>query len=126
DLKKPLEYHFELGKKLKELRTQGVLIIGSGNVVHNISQVKWDDNSTPYDWAVEFDQWIEKKSQERDFQALVHEARNTEAGRLAIPTLEHYLPLLYILGAADKKDELTFDIKGIQNGSMSMRSLRFG
>ncbi|MCB0415701.1 MAG: 4,5-DOPA dioxygenase extradiol, partial [Bdellovibrionales bacterium] len=49
DLKKPLEYHFELGKKLKELRTQGVLIIGSGNVVHNISQVKWDDNSTPYD-----------------------------------------------------------------------------
>ncbi|MCB0272878.1 MAG: 4,5-DOPA dioxygenase extradiol, partial [Bdellovibrionales bacterium] len=126
DMSQNATYHFELGKKLRFLRNQGVLIVGSGNVVHNLGKISWKPNAPAYDWALEFDHWVEKNAIERNFQAFVHEATKSEAGKLSIPTTEHYDPLLYILGASTESDTLTFDITGMQNASISMRSLRFG
>lgn len=126
DMTKPAEYHFELGKKLQTLRHQGVLILGSGNVVHNLRRISWEEQAKPFDWSVEFDEWIKAKSMDRDFKSIVSHATDSEAGKLSIPTPDHYYPLMYILGAADSKDQLTFDVEGIQNASISMRSFRFG
>lgn len=125
DMTKSAEFHFEMGRKLRALRDQGVLIVGSGNVVHNLKKISWETDAKPYDWSVEFDEWLKKRSLDRDFVSLVSKATESEAGRLSIPTPDHYWPLLYVLGAADAKDELCFDIEGIQNASISMRSLRF-
>lgn len=126
DMTQSPEYHFQLGQKLRELRSQGVLIMGSGNIVHNLRKIKWEDNAAPSDWALEYDGWVKEKAKARDFKSLVSSAIATEAGRLSIPSWDHYFPLLYVLGASTPKDNLHFDIEGIQNGSISMRSLRFG
>lgn len=125
DKTKPIEFHLELGKKLNFLREQGVMIIGSGNIVHNLRQVRWEQEAKPFDWAIEFDEWIKQKIINRDFNSLAKDALSTTAGKLSIPTLEHYLPLLYIAGASENKDLLKFEYEGIQMGSMSMRCLRF-
>lgn len=125
DMSQPPEFHFELGKKLKPLREQGILILGSGNIVHNLRKISWDYNAKPVDWSLEFDEWVKAKTLDRDFLPLVNEATKSEIGRLSIPTPDHYYPFLYILGAAQNNDELHFDIEGIQNGSISMRSFRF-
>ncbi len=120
------EYHYQLGKELRSLREQGVLILGSGNVVHNLRTINWDTHAKPYEWALEFDHWVKERLQARDDHALVHKFLDKEAGKLSNPSLDHYLPLLYILGAADAKDNLQFDFEGMQNASISMRSLSFG
>lgn len=125
DITQPPEFHFALGRKLRALREQGVLIIGSGNVVHNLRHIKWSIDAKPHDWAIEFDEWVKQKAEARDFQSLVSNATQSEAGRLSIPTTDHYFPLLYILGAAEEKEGLYFDVEEIQNSSISMRSLRF-
>ena len=122
----PPEYHFKVGEQLRALREQGVLIVGSGNIVHNLRRINWDENAKPFDWALESDEWIKKKIEERDFKALVNDAIKTEAGKLSIPTWDHYYPLLYILGASDSKDKLKFEYEGFQNASISMRALSFG
>lgn len=124
DRKKSLRQHFELGKKLKKLREQGVLIIGSGNIVHNLFHIDWDSDAPPYEWCLKFDQWVKTQLVNRNFDALIDQALDSKEGRLSIPTLDHYLPLLYILGAADEADQLVFEFEGYQNASMSMRSFR--
>ncbi|MDD0851657.1 4,5-DOPA dioxygenase extradiol [Halobacteriovorax sp. GB3] len=126
DATKPMSYHFELGKKLKFLREQGVLIVGSGNIVHNLRQINFDKEARPHDWAIEFDNWVKEKLTRRDFKPLYENALDTQAGRLSIPSIEHYTPLLYILGASDQSDKLTFDYEGIESASLSMRCVRFG
>lgn len=126
DMTQTPEYHFRLGQELQAFREQGVLIMGSGNVVHNLSQIKWGANAVPYDWALEFDDWVQKKASQRDFKSLMDPASLSQAGKLSIPTPDHYLPLLYVLGASSSKDSLVYDIEGIQNASISMRSFRFG
>lgn len=125
-MEQPAEYHFQLGRQLARLRDEGVLLLGSGNLVHNLRRIRWEAHVQPFDWAVEFDEWIKEKITQRDFAALMRDFRSTEAGRLSVPTLEHYLPLLYVLGAADEKDELRFEYEELQNGSISMRSFSFG
>ena len=119
-------FHFELGTKLRFLREQGVLILGSGNIVHNLGRIKWDENAVPFDWAVEQDTWVQKNLETRDFKNLVENFSQSEAGRLSNPTADHYYPLLYILGASDEKDRLKVEYQEIQNGSISMRSVSFG
>ncbi|MDP7321502.1 MAG: 4,5-DOPA dioxygenase extradiol [Bacteriovoracaceae bacterium] len=126
DRTKPMEFHFEMGKKLKFLREQGVMIMGSGNIVHNLKEVNWKPDAKAYDWAIEFDKWVKNKIDNKNYEPLFKEALNSQAGKLSIPTLEHYLPLLYTLGASDESDELTYDYEGIDMSSMSMRCLRFG
>ena len=119
-------YHLKLGQQLKELREKGVLILSSGNLVHNLRKIQWDEKAKPYDWAVEFDQWIARKIEQRDAQAIVNEALISEAGKLSSPTPEHFLPIYYILGASDSKDELKTEFEEMQNASISMRSFSLG
>lgn len=122
DMTKQALFHFEMGKKLKFLREQGVLIIGSGNIVHNLRAIEWDESAPAVDWALEFDQWVKEKALARDFNSLVKDFDKSESGKLSNPTAEHYYPLLYILGAVDENDHLSFPYEGIQNASISMRS----
>lgn len=125
-LEQPGEYHYHIGQQLQFLRDHGVLIVGSGNVVHNLPRMTWGDNVKPYDWAIEFDDWIKEKLLERNDQAVITQYMNSEAGKLSVPIPDHYYPLLYVLGAANKDEELSFVYEGIQNGSISMRTLRIG
>lgn len=126
DMTQPPEYHFKLGQELAKLREKGVLIIGSGNIVHNLRTIKWENNAVPYDWAIEYDEWSKEKLLKRDFKALQDDVVKTQAGRLSVPTMDHYYPLLYILGASNNKDEMRFEYEEIQNSSISMRSFSFG
>jgi len=124
---KTLGEHLELARDLKKLRDQGVLILGSGNITHNLRRVDWNENPKPVDWAVEFDELIKKALMERDEQNLI--GRNEKLKNLwntAHPTLEHYLPLLYAYGASDYSDKLNFIHEGFHMGSLSMRAVRFG
>jgi 4,5-DOPA dioxygenase extradiol len=125
DMEQPAQYHFDLGQRLRSLRDQGILIVGSGNVVHNLRRISWETEAKPVDWAIEFDEWIKTKLQSRDFDSIVNGFDRSEAGKLSVPTTEHYFPLLYTLGASDERDQLKFEFEGIQNGSISMRSLSF-
>jgi 4,5-DOPA dioxygenase extradiol len=126
DIEQPPEFHFSLGKQIQFLREQGVLIIGSGNIVHNLGKLDWEEKATPHRWAQDFDAWAKEKIESRDFHSLIHSYGSTEAGRLSVPTAEHYYPLLYILGAATAADKLKTIYEGIQNASISMRSIQFG
>ena len=119
------EYHFQIGQQLEKLRDQGVLIIGSGNLVHNLQRLDWDTHAKPHDWAVEYDAWLKLKIENRDFEALLKHYHSTEAGKLSIPTMDHFLPVHYILGAANAKDELHFEFEEIHNASISMRTFGF-
>lgn len=126
DMTQPHEFHFQLGQKLNQLRKQEVLIIGSGNIVHNLRKIERDINAKPYDWAIEFDEWIKDRLEAREFSKIVNNFADSEAGRLSVPTLEHYYPLHYILGASESEDLLKFEYEGIQNASISMRCISFG
>jgi 4,5-DOPA dioxygenase extradiol len=125
DLSQPASYHLELGRRLGELREKGILIVGSGNVVHNLRKILREDTAPAYSWALEFDGWVKQKLEARDFAALANDYLATEAGRLSVPTPEHYVPLLYILGAARKSDRLITVHEEMQNGSVSLRTFFF-
>ncbi len=124
-LEQPPEYHFEMGKKLKSLREQGIMIVGSGNIVHNLRKINWTEKSEPYPWSVEFDLWVKEKLEKREDRALVHDYLKTDAGKLSVPTPEHYLPLLYVLGASEG-EKPTFVFDEIHYSSIGMRSFVIG
>ncbi len=125
-MEQPPEYHVKVGQQLAKLRERGVLILGSGNLVHNLRQIRWEAGAAPHDWALEFDEWLKQKLENRDFDSVLNKFHETEAGRLSIPTMEHYYPIHYVLGAADKTDKLSFVYEELQNGSISMRSVQLG
>lgn len=120
------EYHFKLAQELGKLRSKGVMILGSGNIVHNLSRLDWSKEAKPHDWAIEFDEWMKKKILKRDYQALTTRFLDSEAGKLSNPTLDHYYPVLYALGAGLGENEFKFEYEEIQNASISMRSFSFG
>lgn len=119
----PPAFHYELGRELKPLREEGVLILGSGNMVHNLRDIVWQDEG--FDWAVESDAAMARLLGDGDHQSLIDYAGLPHAAR-AIPTEEHYLPLLYVLGAMDKDEPVTFFNDRVTLGSISMRGLRTG
>ncbi len=123
DITKDMNWHLRIGKKLSELRDRGVLILGSGNVVHNLRALQFDGKA--HDWAVEFDEHVAERLNRRDFASLADAASMGSLLRMANPTLEHYVPALTIAGASDEKDELIYTSKGIDLGSVSMRSFVF-
>ena len=125
-LEKSASYHFACGQALAPLRDQGVLIVGSGNIVHNLSMIKWGDAAAPYPWATSFDAWAKEKLEARDMDALVNDATRGADGQLSIPTTEHWYPLLYAAGASLPDERPQFIFEGIQNASISMRSVAFG
>nr|WP_235046163.1 4,5-DOPA dioxygenase extradiol [Bdellovibrio bacteriovorus] len=126
DMSEPASFHFELGKTLHQLRKQGVLILGSGNIVHNLRRIDWNSPNKGSDWAVEFDEWVKARLEVRDFKSVTEDFGKTLAGQLSVPTPDHYLPLMYVLGAAGDKEEVKWELEGMDMGSLSMRALSFG
>lgn len=122
DMTKHPADHYAIAMQLKRLRDEGVLIIGSGNIVHNLRILNWDTPQGGYDWAVDFDAWANSHIQARDYDPLIYNHLQTEAGRLSVPTPDHYLPLLYVLGASDPQDRIDTFYTGMEFGSLSMRS----
>ncbi|ATG48610.1 4,5-DOPA dioxygenase extradiol [Celeribacter ethanolicus] len=120
DMTKDLPHHLEIGQALKELRNRGVLILGSGNVVHNLRTMRW--GGKPYDWAEEFDDLFADRLQMRDHATLSDRQGLGNLLKMAHPSLDHYLPALTIAGASDKDDHLLFMNDSIDIGSVSMRS----
>lgn len=123
DLSRSPAEHFELARELKPLRDKGVLIVGSGNLVHNLRAMR--PGAPPYDWAEAFDAHLTARLEARDFQAAVNYKAMGDIVRLAHPTAEHYLPILYPLGVSDEKDELEFFNAAFDLASISMRSFTF-
>jgi len=124
DQSKAPAFHYELGRELRGLRKKGVLILGSGNIVHNLREVVWED--TAYDWALEFDARIKGLILSGDYDAIIGYSKLGRSARLAVPTPEHYLPLLYVLGTQEDSDGVAFFADKVTLGSMSMRSVRIG
>ena len=118
-------FHYDLGSELAALRQEGVLIVGSGNIVHNLRLLQWDARE-PYPWATEFDKLAEQLILAGEHDRLVAYPALGEAARLAIPTNEHYLPLLYILALQQPGEAVSFFAEGLPLGSISMRSVRIG
>jgi 4,5-DOPA dioxygenase extradiol len=125
-MEKPPDYHFGLGQQLRKLRDQGVLIVGSGNIVHNLNVMNWEPGAKPFEWATEFDDWVKQRIIQREYRELLGEPQLSRSGKLSVPSPDHWYPLLYALGASDRSDELRFEYEGIENGSISMRTLSFG
>lgn len=117
-------YHYDLAKELRHLRKKGVLVLGSGNIVHSLRSVVWADEA--YDWAMEFDRTIERFIVAGDHGSIVRYDRLGQAARLAIPTNEHFLPLLYVLALQEKNDPVEFFAARVTMGSLSMRSVKIG
>ncbi len=113
--------HYALGLELRALRRKGVLIVGSGNIVHNLRLAVFRDQA--YDWAVEFDQAAKDLILAGNHRALIHYECLGRSAQLAIPTNEHYLPLLYALGAQEPGDQVRFFTDQVTLGSISMRSV---
>ncbi|HYF03621.1 MAG TPA: class III extradiol ring-cleavage dioxygenase [Patescibacteria group bacterium] len=105
------EYHFELGRQLKSLREKGVLIIGSGALIHNLKLAApkfFANDTTPYGWESEYDFWLKKQIDERNFKNLINYTSSHKLGILAAPTPDHYVPVLYSLGLLDKDDTIKY------------------
>jgi 4,5-DOPA dioxygenase extradiol len=127
DYGKPPQYHFELAKELAMLRRKGILIVGSGNMVHNLRRVAWNrlnEVDFAFDWAMEASEKMKELIKKDDYQPLINYTSQGTAFNLAIPTPEHYLPMLYTLALKEDKDEVQiFNDKAVA-GSLTMTSLK--
>jgi 4,5-DOPA dioxygenase extradiol len=119
-------WHYELAKELKPLRERGVLVVGSGNIVHNLRRLSRQLPDAGFDWAVEFDTRIKDFVDKNDHRGVVEYAALGTAARLAVPTNEHFLPLLYALALKDEADRVTYFNDRLTMGGISMRSLLIG
>ncbi|RII29113.1 MAG: 4,5-DOPA dioxygenase extradiol [Geobacter sp.] len=127
DARQPPSFHYELGKRLAPLREEGVLVVGSGNLVHNLHSYAWGrDGVNAYDWAVRFEKRVrDLLTAGDDAQVVAYEGLGRDA-MLSVPTPDHYLPLLYVLGLRRKDDPISFPVEGVDGGSVSMLSVRIG
>jgi len=128
DFYKPAAFHYKLAEELASLRGKGILIIGSGNMVHNLRMVDWQNMNTPdygFDWAKEMNEIFKTKIEKADHQALIEYQNLGSAARLAVPTPDHYFPLIYTLGLQNSKDEFEFFNDKYVGGSLSMTSVKF-
>lgn len=127
DYQRPPAEHFALGEQLKPLRERGVLIVGSGNIVHNLRAVRRDvTDDQAYDWAAEFDQRIAERLRKGELRPLADVQALGRVAQLAHPTYDHYLPLLHAAGAADAREPVRFLNEGFQSASIAMRSVVWG
>lgn len=126
DYSKPAHYHYELAQQLRGLRNKGVLIIGSGNMVHNLKVIDWRKPQEGFDWAITANEKLKNFILDGNHQSLIHYASIGSEMNLSIPTPEHYLPLLYVLALQEKDEQINlFNDKTIM-GSISMTSLCVG
>jgi 4,5-DOPA dioxygenase extradiol len=127
DAGQSLARHVELGSELAALRDRGVLILGSGNIVHNLRRLEDHKDAQPFPWTVEFDSKVKNAIESRDVASLTApEHWGKPLAALAHPTLEHYLPLLYCMGSTTKHDAVSYPYEGFEYGSLSMRMVLFG
>lgn len=129
DYTKDAAYQYALAKELGKLRSKGVLIIGSGNIVHNLGMVDWSKLKTPeydYDWAIEANTKVKKSISEGNHTDLINYNKLGKAFNLAIPSAEHYLPLLYILALQNKNEKASFFNDKAVMGSLTMTSVKIG
>ena len=127
DETRPASFHYDIGKRLAPLRDENILIIGSGNLVHNLHAYAWVRHSTqPYDWALTFEGRVRDLLVAGDHLPLIdYESLGREA-MLSIPTPDHYLPLLYVIGAGGQGEDISFPVEGVDGGSISMLAVKVG
>lgn len=127
DETKPASFHYEIGKKLRALRDERILITGSGNLVHNLHAYAWGrHNPDPYDWAVRFETKARELMTHGTYEELIDYEKLGKDAMLSIPTPDHYLPLLYVLGTRHEDEEITYPTEGVDGGSVSMLSVQVG
>jgi 4,5-DOPA dioxygenase extradiol len=127
DETQPADFHFEIGRKLAPLRDEGVLIVGSGNVVHNLHAYAWGRHTRdPYDWAVRFESEAKQMMLAGEYKPLISYERLGPEAMLSIPTPDHYLPLLYVLATRQNHELISFPVEGVDGGSISMLSVQIG
>ncbi len=127
DYTKPAQYHYDLAQKLNGLRQKGILIIGSGNIIHNLRLADFrnmDKDNYGYDWAIEARQTINKYLTEGNYNPLINYQKESKAFQLSVPTPDHYLPLIYSLGLQQKGENLSLFNDKLLAGSLSMTSLK--
>ena len=123
----PPQWHFQLAQRLRPLRDEDVLIIGSGNLVHNLHAYAWGDTARePFDWALQFEQTARDLISTGDFTPLANYEQMGKDALLSAPTPEHFLPLLYVLAQHDTGDDVTFPVEGFDGGAVSMLSVKIG
>ena len=121
------DFHYDLGKRLAPLRDEGILIMGSGNLVHNLHAYAWGGHPVePFDWALRFEKQARALLLEGDHEPLINYETLGRDAMLSAPTPDHYLPLIYVMGASAREDAVTFPVEGIDGGSVSMLSVQFG
>jgi 4,5-DOPA dioxygenase extradiol len=127
DETQPPPFHYALGRRLRDLRKEDVLIIGSGNIVHNLHAYSWGNPTVgAYDWASRFEARARELILEGEHEPLINYETLGKDALLSIPTPEHYLPLLYVLGASFEGEPITFPVEGMDGGSVSMLVVQFG
>jgi 4,5-DOPA dioxygenase extradiol len=123
---KSIQYHYQLAKKLEFLREQGILIIGSGNIVHNLGIINYNVDAPIMNWAKELDEKIKQNILQYNHQELIDFAKMGNVAKIGIPTWDHYLPLIYVIALQGRDEPVKFVHEGFQNGSVSMRCVQFG
>jgi 4,5-DOPA dioxygenase extradiol len=127
DETRPADFHYELGARLRPLREEGVLVLGSGDIVHNLHAYAWGGHPREsYDWAKRFEGRVRERLEAGDHAPLVDYLALGEDALLSVPTPEHYLPLLYVLGASIPGEPVAFPVEGMDGGSVSMLAVQFG
>jgi Uncharacterized conserved protein len=127
DETQPPEFHYELGRLLAPLRDEGMLIVGSGNLVHNLHTYAWGKHMVePFDWAIRFEKQARESLLQADHNPLISYDGMGRDAQLSIPTPEHYLPLLYVIATQRADEPVTFPIEGVDGGSVSMLTVRIG
>jgi 4,5-DOPA dioxygenase extradiol len=127
DETQPAAFHHGLGARLRPLRAEGILLLGSGDVVHNLHTYAWGRHpQEPYDWALRFETQVRERLEAGDHAPLIDYASFGRDALLAVPTPEHYLPLLYVLGASVPGEPVSFPVQGMDGGSVSMLAVQFG
>jgi 4,5-DOPA dioxygenase extradiol len=127
DETRPASFHFEIGRRLAPLRDENVLIMGSGNLVHNLHAYAWGRHMPdPYDWAVRFEEAAREMMLAGEQQPLIDYEKLGRDAMLSIPTPDHYLPLLYVIATRQAGEVITFPVEGVDGGSISMLSVQIG
>jgi 4,5-DOPA dioxygenase extradiol len=120
-------WHYDLAKRLSPLRERGILIVGSGNIVHNLHAYSWGKHDTgPHDWAVHFENRVKEALHSGDTGSLVEYEKLGRDALLSVPTPDHYLPFLYVLAQRRRDDSITFPVEGFDGGSISMLAVKIG
>jgi 4,5-DOPA dioxygenase extradiol len=128
DETQPPSFHYEIGQRIAPLRDEGILIVGSGNVVHNLHAYAWGQHpQEPYEWAIAFEQRVRELLLSGENAPLVaYENKLGSEAKLAVSTPDHYLPLLYVIGTRTQSEPVTFPVEGVDGGSISMLTVQVG